>query len=101
MIFGLEEADFFTFLLFGLIANFLFSIMFGLLINSNVGVQDLMKLVQKYKQPWWMPFTIIVPFAKMVLTLYRVYILQVYFLNRGKSYYDFLVYTFEKESTKR
>lgn len=60
-----------------------------------------MKLVQKYRQPWWMPFTILIPFVKMALTLYRVYILQVYFLNRGKSYYDFLVYTFEREGGKR
>jgi hypothetical protein len=89
---GFYEDDFFAIVLFGLVTNFLFSIMLGILINSNVGIVEVMKIVKDRKQPWYLTFLIVVPFAKAVLTLWRVYILQVYFLNRGRSYKDFLLY---------
>jgi hypothetical protein len=88
----LYEQDIFTIILYGLIVNFLFSILFGVLINKNVGILEVMKIVRSKKQPWYVPILVIVPFAKAVVTLYRVYILQVYFLNRGKSYRDYLLY---------
>jgi uncharacterized membrane protein len=86
------EQDIFTIALFGLITNLFFSIMFGVLINQNVGIIEVMKIVKGRKQPWYLAFSFLVPFAKAIITLYRVYILQVYFLNRGKSYQEFLAY---------
>lgn len=88
----LLEQDIFTLALFGLITNFFFSVMFGLLINRNVGIVEVMRIVKDKKQPWYHTFALVIPFAKAVMVLYRVYILQVYFLNRGKSYRDFLIY---------
>ncbi len=88
----LSEQDIFSLALFGLITNFFFSIMFGILINKNVGIMEVMKIARHKKQPWYYTVTLIIPFLKAVVVLYRVYILQVYFLNRGKSYKDFLLY---------
>jgi hypothetical protein len=48
------------------------------------------------EQPWWMFFSLIVPFAKMIITLYRVAILQFYFLNEGKTHKDFWIYLTSK-----
>jgi len=88
----LLEQDIFSIALFGLIVNFVFSIMFGILINRNVGIVEVMKIVRDKKQPWYYSVALIIPFAKAILTLYRVYILQIHFLNKGKSYRDFLIY---------
>jgi uncharacterized membrane protein len=90
----MSEQDIFSIVLFGLMANFFFSIMLGVLINRNVGIMEVVKIVRGKKkvQPFYQIVLIIVPFAKAVHTLYRVYILQVYFLNQGKSYKDFLLY---------
>jgi succinate dehydrogenase hydrophobic anchor subunit len=101
MIFGFSESDFFSLVLYGLLVNFIFSILFGLLLNNNIPIPKMIKLAQSYKQPWWMPLTLIIPFAKMVLILYRVYILQVYFINQGKSYDDFVVYMFKQGNQKK
>jgi len=90
----MSEQDIFTIVLFGLMANFFFSIMFGMLINRNIGIMEVVKIVRGHKtpQPWYQVILIVIPFAKAIFTLYRVYILQVYFLNQGKSYRDFLLY---------
>ncbi len=91
------EADMFTIFLFGIMANVLFSMSFAFLINSNIPFMELVEIARRErntKRSAFNIFMIFVPFAKVILILYRVYILQVYFLNRGKSYKDFAVYLF-------
>ncbi len=66
--------------------------MFGVLIHKNVGFIEVVKIVRGKRQPWYVGVLLVIPFAKAVLTLWRVYVLQVYFLNKGKSYRDFLLY---------
>ena len=88
----MSEQDIFSIVLFGLMTNFFFSIMFGILINRNVGIIEVLKIVKGKQKPWYQTLLIVIPFGKAILTLYRVYVLQVYFLNQGKTYKDYLVY---------
>ena len=92
MIVGMNEQDLAAILLFGIILNFLFSFMFGWYLSMNIGMQEMMLSKGDKKQPSWMVFTLIIPFAKMGITLYRVTILQLYFLNQGHSHKDFWIY---------
>ena len=36
--------------------------------------------------------SLFIPYAKMIITLYRVTILQFYFLNQGKTHKEFWIY---------
>jgi len=92
MIAGMNEQDLAAILLFGIILNFLFSFMFGWYLSLNIGMQEMMLSKGDKKQPSWMVFMLLIPFAKMAITLYRVTILQLYFLNQGHSHKDFWVY---------
>ena len=81
--------EFYSYTIFGVILNFVFSMAFGVYLSNNIGVQEMVLSKGDQEQPWWMFFTLIVPFAKMVITLYRVAVLQFYFLNEGKTHKDF------------
>ena len=98
MIAGMNEQDLAAILLFGIILNFLFSFVFGWYLSINIGMQEMMLSKGDKKQPSWMVFTLIIPFVKMGITLYRVTILQFYFLNRGHSHKDFWVYLTQENS---
>jgi len=97
MIFGLYEDELVAYVIFGIILNFLFSILFGLYLSQNIGMQEMITSKGEKDQPWWMPLTLIVPFLKMFITLYRVTILQLYFLNRGKTHKEFWIYLTHQE----
>jgi len=92
MIAGMYEQDFVALILFGIILNFLFSFLFGWYLSLNIGVEEMMLSKGDKKQPPWMAFTLIIPFLKMAITLYRVTILQLYFLNRGRTHKEFWIY---------
>ena len=92
MMIGMHEQDLVAILLFGIILNFLFSFLFGWYLSINIGMQEMMLSKGDKKQPSWMVLTLVIPFAKMGITLYRVTILQLYFLNKGHSHKDFWVY---------
>jgi hypothetical protein len=92
MIAGMYEQDFIAIILFGIILNFLFSLFFGWYLSVNIGVQEMMTTKGDKQQPSWMIFTLLIPFVKMAITLYRVTILQFYFLNQGKTHKDFWIY---------
>ncbi len=92
MIAGMYEQDFAAYLILGIILNFLFSFLFGLYLSKNIGMEEMMTSKGDKPQVWWMPFTLLLPFVKMAVTLYRVAILQIYFLNQGRSHKDFWVY---------
>lgn len=84
--------DIFAYVIFGLILNFVFSIAFGLYLSNNIGVEEMILTKGEKEQPWWMGIALAVPFAKMFITLYRVAILQIYFLDQGKTHKEFWIY---------
>ena len=91
------EQDFAAYLILGIILNFLFSFLFGLYLSNNIGIEEMMMSKGDKPQPWWMPVTLMLPFVKMAVTLYRVAILQIYFLNQGRSHKDFWIYMTNEE----
>jgi hypothetical protein len=88
----IASEDFFAYAIFGLILNFVFSIAFGLYLSKNIGAEEMILSKGEREQPWWLALSLAVPYAKMAITLYRVAILQLYFLNHGKSHKEYWVY---------
>jgi len=100
MIIGMFEQDFVAYIIFGLILNFAFSILFGVYLSKNIGMQEMIESKGDKEQSVFVQLSLFVPYAKMMITLYRVAILQIYFLNKGYSYKDFWIYmTHESNST--
>ena len=96
MIAGMNEQDFIAYILFGLILNFLFSILFGMYLSKNIGMKEMLESKGEKPQSLLVSFSLFIPFAKMLITLYRVAILQIYFLNKGHSHKEFWVYMTNK-----
>ena len=92
MIAGMYEQDFAAYMIFGLILNFLFSILFGIYLSKNIGMQEMITSKGDKEQSLLVSLSLFIPYAKMIITLYRVTILQIYFLNRGHSHKEFWVY---------
>jgi len=98
MIAGMYEQDLLAIILYGIILNFIFSFLFGWYLSRNIGVQEMM-LSKGSKQQPLMVFTLLLPFVKMLITLYRVAILQIYFLNQGFTHKDYWVYLTQEEKS--
>ncbi|DAB30957.1 MAG TPA: hypothetical protein CFH84_01170 [Sulfurimonas sp. UBA12504] len=96
MIAGIHEQDFVAYIIFGLILNFLFSMMFGLYLSKNIGMQEMISSKGDKEQNILISLSLFVPYAKMIITLYRVGILQIFFLNKGYSHKEFWVYMTHK-----
>jgi len=92
MIAGMYEQDFVAYMIFGLIMNFLFSILFGVYLSKNIGIQEMIASKGDKEQSLLVSLSLFIPFAKMLITLYRVVILQIYFLNKGYTHKEFWVY---------
>ncbi len=92
MIAGMYEQDFAAYMIFGLLLNFLFSILFGVYLSKNIGIQEMIESKGNKEQSLLVSLSLFIPFAKMLITLYRVVILQIYFLNRGYTHKEFWVY---------
>jgi len=92
MIAGMNEQDFIAYMIFGLILNFLLSILFGLYLSKNIGMQEMITSKGDKQQSILVSLTLFIPYAKMIVTLYRVMILQIYFLNKGYTHKEFWVY---------
>ena len=92
MIGGMLEQDFIAYIIFGLTMNFAFSIMFGVYLSKNIGLDEMMQSKGDKEQSTLVKLSLFVPFAKMAITMYRVTILQIYFLNKGYSHKEFWVY---------
>lgn len=92
MIAGMNEQDFVAYMIFGLILNFLFSILFGIYLSKNIGMQEMMQTKGDKQQSLLVSISLFIPFAKMMVTLYRVAILQLYFLNKGHTHKEFWIY---------
>ena len=98
MIIGMHEQDFMAYVIFGIILNFAFSIMFGVYLSKNIGMQDMISSKGDKEQSLLVSLSLFIPFAKMLITLYRVTILQVYFLNKGYTHKEFWVYMTHKQN---
>lgn len=92
MIAGMYEQDFIAYIIFGLILNFLFSIVFGIYLSKNIGMQEMIESKGNKEQSMIIGLSLFIPFAKMLITLYRVSILQIYFLNKGHTHKEFWIY---------
>ena len=92
MIAGMNEQDFIAYIIFGLILNFLFSILFGMYLSKNIGMQEMITSKGDKQQSLLVGISLFIPYAKMMITLYRVMILQLYFLNKGHTHKEFWVY---------
>ncbi|MDQ7043704.1 MAG: hypothetical protein Q9M40_08155 [Sulfurimonas sp.] len=92
MIIGMFEQDFAAYMIFGLILNFIFSILFGIHLSNNIGMQEMITSKGDKEQPLLVKLSLFIPFAKMLITLYRVTILQFYFLNKGYTYKEYWIY---------
>lgn len=92
MIAGMFEQELLAYIFFGIILNFVFSLMFGIYLSKNIGIQDMISAKGEKIQSPFVRISILIPYAKMIITLYRVAILQFYFLNQGKSHREFWVY---------
>ena len=92
MIAGMFEQDFAAYIIFGLILNFLFSILFGIYLSNNIGMQEMISSKGDKEQSLVVKLSLFIPFAKMLITLYRVVILQIFFLNKGYTYKEFWIY---------
>lgn len=97
MIAGMFEQDFVAYVIFGLSLNFLFSILFGIYLSKNIGIEEMITSKGDKEQSLLVSLSLFIPFAKMLITLYRVAILQIYFLNRGYSHKEFWIYMTHKE----
>jgi hypothetical protein len=96
MIAGMYEQDFIAYLIFGLVLNFVFSIAFGLYLSNIIGMQEMIHSKGDKEQSLIVRLSLFVPYAKMFITLYRVAVLQLYFLNKGYTHKEFWVYMTHK-----
>lgn len=92
MIAGMYEQDFIAYMIFGLTLNFVFSILFGMYLSKNIGMQDMIESKGDKQQSLMVSLSLFIPYAKMLITLYRVAILQFFFLDKGYSHKEFWVY---------
>lgn len=92
MIFGMYEQDVVALSLLGILANFAFSFLFGWYLTRNIGMEEMLLSRGSKKQGWLVGLSLVFPFAKMALTLYRVVILQLYFLNQGRTHKEYWIY---------
>ncbi len=92
MIAGMYEQDIMAYIIFGIALNFIFSILLGWFLSQNIGIEDMLQSKGDKVQSPLIAISLLIPFLKMIITLYRVVILQIYFLNRGKTYKEFWIY---------
>jgi len=92
-----SSPEFFSYAVFGLVLNFVFSMAFGVYLTNNIGMEEMLLSKGEKEQPWWLSLSLAIPFAKMIITLYRVAILQLYFLDQGKSHKEFWIYLTTEE----
>jgi hypothetical protein len=81
-----------AYLIFGIMLNFAFSMLFGYFLSKNIGIEEMMQTKGDKPQSPLVAMALFIPYLKMLITLYRVVILQIYFLNRGKTYREFWIY---------
>ena len=96
MIAGMNEQDFMAYIIFGIILNFALSILFGMYLSKNIGMQEMIESKGDKPQSLLVSLSLFIPYAKMIITLYRIAILQIYFLDKGYSHKEFWIYITNK-----
>lgn len=100
MIAGMYEQNFIAYMIFGLILNFALSMIFGLYLSNNIGMKEMIESKGNKTQSLFVSLSLFIPYAKMFITLYRVAILQIFFLNKGYTHKEFWIYmTSEQEKS--
>ncbi|SFV58938.1 hypothetical protein MNB_SM-7-1167 [hydrothermal vent metagenome] len=97
MIAGMYEQDFYAYMIFGLILNFVISMMFGLYLSKNIGMNEMIESKGDKEQSLLVSLSLFIPYAKVIITLYRVAILQFFFLNKGYTHKEFWIYMTHKQ----
>ncbi len=92
MIIGMFEQDFVAYIIFGLMLNIVFSILFGIHLSNNIGMQEMITSKGSKDQPLLVKISLFIPYVKMLIILYRVAILQLFFLNKGHTHKEFWIY---------
>jgi hypothetical protein len=100
MIAGMYEQDLAAYIIFGIILNFVFSMLFGMYLTKNIGIEEMMKNMGGKRQSLFVKLSLFIPYAKMLIVLYRVAILQIFFLNRGYSHKEFWIYLTNDDKIK-
>jgi hypothetical protein len=100
MIAGMYEQDLAAYIIFGIILNFVFSIMFGIYLSKNIGMEEMIKNMGNKEQSLAVKLSLFIPYAKMIVILYRVAILQIYFLNKGYTHKEFWIYLTHDDKIK-
>ncbi len=100
MIAGMFEQEIAAYVIYGIFLNFLFSILFAMYLSKNIGVEEMARNMGTKQQSLLVKLSLFIPYAKMLITLYRVAILQIYFLNRGYSHKEFWIYLTHDDKIK-
>ena len=94
------EQDIAAYIIYGIFLNFLFSILFAMYLSKNIGVEEMAKNMGTKQQSLLVKLSLFIPYAKMLITLYRVAILQIFFLNRGYTHKEFWIYLTHDDKIK-
>ncbi len=100
MIAGMFEQEIAAYIIYGIFLNFLFSILFAMYLSKNIGVEEMARNMGTKQQSLLVKLSLFIPYAKMLITLYRVAILQIFFLNRGYSHKEFWIYLTHDDKIK-
>lgn len=100
MIAGMFEQEIAAYVIYGIFLNFLFSILFAMYLSKNIGVEEMARNMGTKQQSLLVKLSLFIPYAKMLVTLYRVAILQIFFLNRGYSHKEFWIYLTHDDKIK-
>ncbi len=100
MIAEVYEQELAAYFIFGIVLNFVFSILFGLYLSRNIGVEEMLQSMGSKQQSLLVKLSLFVPYAKMLVILYRVVILQIFFLNRGYTHKEFWIYLTHDDKIK-
>ena len=100
MIAGMFEQEIAAYVIYGIFLNFLFSILFAMYLSKNIGVEEMARNMGTKQQNLIVKLSLFIPYAKMLVTLYRVAILQIFFLNRGYSHKEFWIYLTHDDKIK-
>jgi len=94
------EQEIAAYVIYGIFLNFLFSILFAMYLSKNIGVEEMARNMGTKQQSLLVKLSLFIPYAKMLVTLYRVAILQIFFLNRGYSHKEFWIYLTHDDKIK-
>ncbi len=94
------EQEIAAYIIYGIFLNFLFSILFAMYLSKNIGVEEMARNMGTKQQNLFVKLSLFIPYAKMLITLYRVAVLQIFFLNRGYTHKEFWIYLTHDDKIK-